>query len=115
LSRPSEDLIPQVVTGKRADAIAISNLTLGIALDAPVQTSLGFHRFEPVIWNDVAIAPGNVTYPTRNFATLGPFNMLRATRHRTSREKLSVEFFLHVAMQIGLYHLQKSDLFEAWR
>ena len=26
-----------------------SNLTLGIALDALAQTSLGFHRFEPVI------------------------------------------------------------------
>ena len=45
LSRPSEDLNPQVVTGKRA----VSNLTLGIALDALAQTSLGFHRFEPVI------------------------------------------------------------------
>jgi hypothetical protein len=61
---PSEDLNPQVVTGKPV----VWNLTLGIALDAPVQTSLGFHRFEPVIWNDVAITPGNVTYPTRNFA-----------------------------------------------
>jgi hypothetical protein len=30
--------------------------------------SLGFHRFEPVVWNGVATAPGNVTYPTRNFA-----------------------------------------------
>src|ERR1700722_1362330 len=49
LSRPSEDLIPQVVTGKRVGAIAFSNLTLGIALDALAQTSLGFHRFEPVI------------------------------------------------------------------
>ena len=29
---------------------------------------LGFHRFEPVKWNGVATAPGNVTYPTRNFA-----------------------------------------------
>src|SRR5580692_9705032 len=45
LSSPSEDLNPQVVTGKRA----ISNLTLGIALDALAQASLGFHRFEPVI------------------------------------------------------------------
>ena len=45
LSSPSEGLNPQVVTGKRA----VSNLTLGIALDALAQTSLGFHRFEPVI------------------------------------------------------------------
>ena len=49
-SRPSEDLTPQVVTGKRRAAHALaSNLTLGIALDALAQTSLGFHRFEPVI------------------------------------------------------------------
>src|SRR5436190_5466645 len=32
------------------------------------ETSCGFHRFEPVRWNGVATAPGNVTYPTRNFA-----------------------------------------------
>src|SRR5256885_12214821 len=32
------------------------------------ETSFGFHRFEPVRWNGVATAPGNVTYPTRNFA-----------------------------------------------
>ena len=37
------------------------------------ETSCGFHRFEPVVWNGVATVPGNVTYPTRNFATLGPF------------------------------------------
>ncbi len=37
------------------------------------EAPLGFHRFEPVDWNGVATAPGNVTYPTRNFATLGPF------------------------------------------
>ena len=30
----------------------------------------GFHRFEPVKWNGVATALGNVTYPTRNFARL---------------------------------------------
>jgi hypothetical protein len=38
-----------------------------------LQTSCGLHRFEPVRWNGVATALGNVTYPTRNFATLGPF------------------------------------------
>jgi hypothetical protein len=27
----------------------VLSLTLGIALDAPVQAPLGFHRFEPVI------------------------------------------------------------------
>jgi hypothetical protein len=47
---PSEGLIPQVVTGKRGCAVApTSSLTLGIARDALAQTSLGFHRFEPVI------------------------------------------------------------------
>ena len=50
LSSPSEGLKPQVVTGKQSGAHALaSNLTLGIALDALAQTSLGFHRFEPVI------------------------------------------------------------------
>src|SRR5258708_23059666 len=38
-----------------------------------LRAPLGFHRFEPVEWNGIAPAPGNVTYPTRNFATLGPF------------------------------------------
>src|SRR6266851_4441556 len=33
----------------------------------------GLHRFEPVEWNGITSAPGNITYPTRNFATLGPF------------------------------------------
>ena len=50
MSRPSEDLTPQVVTGTRSGADALTaSLTLGIALDALAQTSLGFHRFEPVI------------------------------------------------------------------
>jgi hypothetical protein len=40
------------------------------------EASEGFHRFEPVVWNGVATVPGNVTYPTRNFATLGPFLVL---------------------------------------
>jgi hypothetical protein len=49
-SSPSEGLNLQVVTGKRSRANALaSNLTLGIALDALARTSLGFHRFEPVI------------------------------------------------------------------
>ena len=39
------------------------------------ETSCGFHRFEPVKWNGVATAPGNVTYPTRNFADRS-FSML---------------------------------------
>jgi hypothetical protein len=42
------------------------------------EASLGFHRFEPVDWDSVATAPGNVIYPTRNFATLGPFNVFRS-------------------------------------
>ena len=37
-------------------------------LHAPV----GLHRFEPVEWNGIASAPGNVTYPTRNFARFIP-------------------------------------------
>ena len=40
---------PESLRGNEAARARASNLTLGIALDAPVQTSLGFHRFEPVI------------------------------------------------------------------
>src|ERR1700676_2148777 len=71
-----------------------------------LQTSCGFHRFEPVEWNGVATAPGNVTYPTRNFATLGPFILFRSARVRCSRniQAEGQNAFLHIAMQIGLYH-----------
>jgi hypothetical protein len=51
--------------------------------------------------SDVATAPGNVTYPTRNFATLGPF--IYVTQRFTPLRGLAT---LHVAMQIGLYHLR---------
>jgi hypothetical protein len=65
--RPSGDLIPRVVTGFEL----AFDLTLGIARGAPARAPCGFHRFEPVVKNSVATAPGNVIYPTRNFATLG--------------------------------------------
>src|SRR5437667_6352670 len=35
-----------------------------------LRASRGFHRFEPVEWVGIAPAPGNVTYPTRNFARI---------------------------------------------
>ncbi len=52
----------------------------------------------------VATAPGNVTYPTRNFATLGPFIYVAPRR-----EPLRGLATLHVAMQIGLYHHRLRD------
>jgi hypothetical protein len=67
-------------------------------------TSCGFHRFEPVEWNGVATAPGNVTYPTRNFATLGPFVLLHQQANCPVCGDTHCAYPLHVAMQIGLSH-----------
>jgi hypothetical protein len=54
--------------------------------------------------DEIALVQGNVTYPTRNFATLGPFIIVTAQSMlligRPSRFRLA----LHVAMQIGPYH-----------
>src|SRR6185437_12233143 len=36
--------------------------------------------------NGIAPVPGNFTYPTRNFATLGPFFLFRPTQLRVDRE-----------------------------
>ena len=73
LRLPSRDLTPESLRG--------SNLRWILPSVLPVtslhETSCGLHRFEPVVGNGVATVPGNVTYPTRNFATLGPFLMLR--------------------------------------
>ena len=74
--------------------------------------SLGFHRFEPVDWNGVATAPGNVTYPTRNFATLGPFSRYTNTHICGVSRVMRCALLLHVAMQIGLSHLSEK---RAWR
>jgi hypothetical protein len=58
--------------------------------------------------NGIAPVPGNFTYPTRNFATLGPFVLFRSTITSVDRGALSVtpKALLHIAMQIGLYHPQ---------
>ena len=74
--------------------------------------SCGFHRFEPVKWNGVATAPGNVTYPTRNFATLGPFYCYTNTYYLRVGGVLRCASLLHVAMQIGLYLLVEKRV---WR
>ena len=76
------------------------------------QAPCGFHRFEPVEWNGVATAPGNVTYPTRNFATLGPFYCYTNTHICRVCGVLHCASLLHVAMQIGLSHLFEK---RAWR
>src|SRR5215813_13399470 len=45
------------------------DLTLGMARGVCTKP-VGFHRVEPVEWNGIASVPGNLTYPTRNFAQL---------------------------------------------
>jgi hypothetical protein len=47
------------------------DLTLGIALGACMRR-WGFTDLSRLM-DGIAPVPGNVTYPTRNFATLGPF------------------------------------------
>ena len=76
------------------------------------QVPVGFHRFEPVECNGVATAPGNVTYPTRNFATLGPFYCYTNTHMWRVCGVMHCALLLHVAMQIGLSHLSEK---RAWR
>ena len=49
---------------------------------------------------EITLGPGNVTYPTRNFATLGPSTLLLNLEVGPGRFRLA----LHVAMQVGLYH-----------
>ena len=69
---------------------------------ARLRAPVGFHRFEPVEWNGITPAPGNVTYPTRNFATLGPFACCYARRGRRGRGHFCRA--LRVAAKAGLYH-----------
>jgi hypothetical protein len=64
LRLPSRDLTPESLRGFELLRILPSVLPV----TSLHETSCGFHRFEPVKWNGVATAPGNVTYPTRNFA-----------------------------------------------
>jgi hypothetical protein len=63
--------------------------------------------------NEITLALGNVTYPTRNFATLGPFALLldESTLQLVGRGHFCRA--LHVAMQSGLYHPLK--LRAVWR
>ncbi len=50
--------------------MSFHDLTLGIALGA-LQVPVGFHRFEPVEWNGIAPAPGNVL-PDKEFRSVAP-------------------------------------------
>jgi hypothetical protein len=79
------------------------DLTLGITRDVLQQPSLGLHRFEPVVWNDVATVPGNVTYPTRNFALALLPRLCRNAALPRSERRVPFTLLLHVAMQMGLY------------
>jgi hypothetical protein len=47
---------------------------------------------------------GNFTYPTRNFATLGPFVLLHQQANCPVCGDTPCTHLLHVAMQIGLSH-----------
>ena len=59
------------------DSNSCLNLTLGITRDCTCNRRReGSTDLSRLKWNGVATAPGNVTYPTRNFATLGPFLLL---------------------------------------
>jgi hypothetical protein len=51
------------------------------------------------------------TYPTRNFATLGPFMLLLPAQLRARRPS-RFRLALHVAVQIGPYHPRMA--FEVW-
>ena len=75
------------------------SLTLGIALDALAQTSLGFHRFEPVI-GIVSPLPWAILL-TRQGISLG--HVIDFAEVFTSLEIKAILLTLHVAMQIGLY------------
>ena len=105
---PSRDLTPESLRGFELLRILPSVLPV----TSLHETSCGFHRFEPVKWNGVATAPGNVTYPTRNFATLGPFYCYTNTHICGVCGIKHCALFLHVAMQIGLSHLSEK---RAWR
>jgi hypothetical protein len=109
---PSEGLTPQVVTGKRGGAIALtSSLTLGIARDALAQTSLGFHRFEPVI-GTVSPPPWAMLLTRQGISLIHVIDSF-GVFIRINGEAVLKAFTLHVAMQIGLY-LHRS-LIGVWR
>src|SRR6056297_2315586 len=61
------------------------------------------------------------TYPTRNFATLGPSSFVTARRSLASEEDKNhcgPRHFcsaLHVAMQLGLYHRVGIESARVWR
>ena len=100
------DSIQGVSTLESLRGSSYDDLTLGITRDAPARASGGLHRFEPVEWNGITSVPGNITYPTRNFATLGPFicvNDLNLEDSVAAHGKL-LSCALHVATKIGLYH-----------
>ena len=91
---PSRDLTPESLRGSRH-----RDLTLGMARGA-CTAPVGFHRFEPVDECDRSHS-GQFNYPTRNFATLGPFMIVTPDLGRGRRHFCGA---LHVAVKIGLYH-----------
>ena len=59
--------------------------------------------------NVIAHVPGNVTYPTRNFATLGPSTLLLNLAVGPDHFCLA----LQLALEVGLYHPRMAS--EVWR
>src|SRR6266540_1711628 len=97
LLAPSRDLTPESLRGSWSIMILPSVLPA-----MRLRTSGGLHRFEPVEWNGIAPAPGSLIYPTRYFATLGPFVDCYSRRGRRGRGHFCRA--LHVAVETGLSH-----------
>jgi hypothetical protein len=90
---------------------ATSSLTLGIARDALAQTSLGFHRFEPVI-GTVSPLPWAMLLTRQGISLIHVIDSL-GIFVRINGGAFLKAFTLHVAMQIGLY-LHRSTI-GVWR
>ncbi len=85
---PSRDLTPESLRGPcdTCGRTVLPSVLPATLLQAPG----GFHRFEPVVWTG-SLPPGAISYPTRNFATLGPFSAV--TPHsRPSRKRVARSF-----------------------
>ena len=95
--------LESVVTGSRR---------LPSVLPARRAGGVGLHRYELEMNRNESLRSGaRLSYPTRNFATLGPFSLLR------SRFRETVPHFcetLCIAAEDGLYH-SPTSLLGIWR
>jgi hypothetical protein len=92
---------PESLRGNGGAPIRPSNLTLGIALDALAQTSLGFHRFEPVI-GIVSPLPWAMLL-TRQGISLSKLLICLLFLFKSVVKMFLNIFTLYVATQNGLY------------